>query len=124
MTEQKPPTICGDRNESWPETICTDPPRHRMPHGGPLIIDGRNRGGASWGPVDGYADTPDHITIPRAAYEQLVTIAQHVSLGRRAAFLTPYPDALARRTLGALDDTGLLNGYRERHPEPETEVAP
>jgi hypothetical protein len=103
------PQICGDRNDAWPETICTDPPRHRMPHGGQLIIDGQYRGGASWGDVDGYADPPTHITIPRDAFDQLVTVARHVSLGRGAADLTPYPDAAARRALGALDDAGLLD---------------
>lgn len=61
----------------------------------------------------------DAITIPLAAFDQLVKVAMHVSLGRAAAFNQdhPYPDATARYGLGALDERGLLDGYRQRHPD-------
>ncbi|HEY3481854.1 MAG TPA: hypothetical protein VGL02_23395 [Streptomyces sp.] len=61
----------------------------------------------------------DTVTIPLVAFDQLVKVAMHVSLGRSAAFNQrhPYPDATARYGLGALDEAGLLDGYRQRHPE-------
>lgn len=65
MTEPTPPAICGTRHESYPDTVCTEPPGHRMPHGGPLIIGGRECGGAAWGPDDGYANTPP-TPVPHA----------------------------------------------------------
>lgn len=60
-------------------------------------------------------DEAQAVSIPAALYADLVAIAAHVSAGRSAAFVQerPYPDALARRTLGALDDAGLLP---DRHP--------
>lgn len=56
------------------------------------------------------------VVVPSALYADLIAIAAHVSAGRSAAFVQqrPYPDALARRTLGALDDAGLLP---DRHSE-------
>jgi transcriptional regulator with XRE-family HTH domain len=61
------------------------------------------------------------VAVPSTVYFDLVAIAAHVSAGRSAAFVQrlPYPDALARRTLGALDDAGLLpNIYPEADPTP------
>lgn len=67
-TNDQPATasICGARHETYPDTVCTEPPRHRMPHGGPLIIDGRECGGAAWGSDDGYADEL-HVCKPGAS---------------------------------------------------------
>jgi hypothetical protein len=50
------------------------------------------------------------VTVPKEAFDALVTVAAHVSAGHGAAHLPgqPYPDATARRALGALDDAGLL----------------
>ncbi|MEU3656450.1 hypothetical protein AB0E67_27315 [Streptomyces sp. NPDC032161] len=48
------------------------------------------------------------VPVPAEALDALVRVAAHVSVGRSAAFLTPYPDATARRALGALHDAGLL----------------
>jgi hypothetical protein len=56
MPDGTTPATCGNRCDTHPETVCTEPPRHRMPHGGPLIIDGRQCGGAAWGSDHGYAD--------------------------------------------------------------------
>lgn len=59
--------------------------------------------------------------IALADWERLVKVAQWVSRGRSAAFIPDpaiapcYPDAMARRALGALSDAGLLP-----LPEPET----
>lgn len=44
------------------------------------------------------------VTIPREAYEQLVRVAAYVSRGRRFVGVEPYPDATARRALGALPE--------------------
>jgi len=58
------------------------------------------------------------ITIPLAAFDQLVKVAMHVSLGKSAAFSQgAYPDATARFGLGVLDDRHLLDDYRQRHQE-------
>lgn len=69
----------------------------------------------------GQADNPGQdrtVTLPLAAFDGLVKVAVHVSYGRRAAFsVGPYPDSTARVALGALDDVGLLDAYRQRHPE-------
>lgn len=58
------------------------------------------------------------VEIPADLFADLVAIAAHISAGRSAAFVQerPYPDALARRTLDALDDAGLLPN---RHPDKE-----
>lgn len=67
------------------------------------------------------ADTgpADTIAVPLAAFDQLVKVAAHVSLGKSAAFNQgPYPDSTARVALGALDNAGLMHGWRQRHPEP------
>jgi len=43
---------CGASHHRFPETLCIEPAGHyrpdRDPHAGPLIIDGRERGGAAW----------------------------------------------------------------------------
>lgn len=45
-------TLCGRPHHDYPETLCTEPPGHyqpnRDPHAGPLIINGRECGGAAW----------------------------------------------------------------------------
>ncbi|GAA2107775.1 hypothetical protein [Streptomyces synnematoformans] len=59
---------------------------------------------------------PRGVLVPPEVFADLVTIAAHVSTGKTFAFEgqdRPYPDALARRTLGALDDAGLRNHLRE-----------
>ena len=44
--------VCGVRHHRHPDTVCTRPPGHyqpdRDPHAGPLIIGGRECGGAAW----------------------------------------------------------------------------
>jgi DNA-binding XRE family transcriptional regulator len=53
------------------------------------------------------------VSIPADLYAALVRIAAHVSAGRAAVFVQgPYPDAVARRTLEALEDAGLLDQFR------------
>jgi hypothetical protein len=47
----------------------------------------------------------------------LVKVAAHASAGRSAAFAQGlYPDVMARRALGALDDAGLLDLLRNGEP--------
>jgi hypothetical protein len=45
-------SLCGAPHHDYPQTLCTEPPGHyvpdRDPHAGPLIIDGRECGGAAW----------------------------------------------------------------------------
>jgi hypothetical protein len=57
------------------------------------------------------ATLPDTVQIPRDAFDALVKVAEYVSYGRGAVGHqpdgAPYPDAVARRALGALDDAGL-----------------
>lgn len=53
----------------------------------------------------------EFVPVPRDALAKLVAVARHVSLGARAAFVQPYPDATARFALGGLDDTGLLEQF-------------
>ncbi|MGW9299567.1 hypothetical protein ACWHA3_01915 [Streptomyces cyaneofuscatus] len=61
----------------------------------------------------------DSVPVPPRAFDRLVRVAMWVSRGRSMAH-TPdpqisgsYPDAAARFALGALDDAGLLNTYRQ-----------
>jgi hypothetical protein len=42
--------VCGNRLPSYPGTVCTSATGHTGPHGGPLIVNGRDTGGAAWGP--------------------------------------------------------------------------
>lgn len=51
------------------------------------------------------------VPVPRDTLAKMVAVARHVSLGARAAFVQPYPDATARFALGALDDAGLLEQF-------------
>jgi len=43
---------CGHPHHQYPETLCTEPAGHyipdREPHAGPLVIGGREVGGAAW----------------------------------------------------------------------------
>jgi hypothetical protein len=58
VTDPTPaPAVCGTAHYDHPETVCTEPPRHRLPHSGPLIIDGLHCGGAAW-------DDPDTTPEP------------------------------------------------------------
>jgi hypothetical protein len=43
-----------------------------------------------------------------AGLRDAVKVLRYVSAGRGYVDVEPYPDALARRALGALDDAGLL----------------
>jgi hypothetical protein len=59
VTDPTPaPAVCGTAHYDHPETVCTEPPRHRMPHSGPLIIDGRHCGGAAWDEPDPTPEPP------------------------------------------------------------------
>lgn len=44
--------LCGLPHYTYTESVCTQPAGHyvrdRDPHGGPLIIDGRECGGLAW----------------------------------------------------------------------------
>lgn len=71
----------------------------------------------SIGRVETMADGQPGIvlrSIPASVWDGLIAVAAHVSTGRGFAFVGqgPYPDAKARRILGALHDAGLL-------PQPE-----
>ncbi|MGW1154462.1 hypothetical protein ACWD45_24660 [Streptomyces rubiginosohelvolus] len=63
---------------------------------------------------DGYGEIVTR-SIPLSAWNDLIVVAKWVSRGRSMAFepdpdIAPrYPDAAARRALGALDDAGILN---------------
>ncbi|MEV5619370.1 hypothetical protein [Streptomyces bacillaris] len=63
------------------------------------------------------------VPVPPGAFDRLVRVAMWVSRGRSMAH-TPdpqisssYPDTAARYALGALDDAGLLNTYRQAAAE-------
>ncbi|MFE7535175.1 hypothetical protein ACFU67_12995 [Streptomyces rhizosphaericola] len=65
----------------------------------------------------------DSVPVPPGAFDRLVRVAMWVSRGRSMAH-TPdpqisgsYPDTAARFALGALDDAGLLNTYRQAAAE-------
>jgi hypothetical protein len=72
---------CGAPHHLYPDTLCTEPAGHyrrdRDPHAGPLIVGGRERGGAAWDePKDRRMSdrhTADTITDDAldALYEQL-----------------------------------------------------
>ena len=51
-----PADLCGQPHHDYPETLCTQPAGHyrrdRDPHGGPLIINGFECGGAAWDEPD------------------------------------------------------------------------
>jgi hypothetical protein len=79
----------------------------REGHRGPMH---RESGGRSWTALRDGA-----VSVPRDALRGLVEVAEYVSNGSfyNAATDEPYPDAKARRALGALDDAGLLEQFRE-----------
>ncbi|MFE3678705.1 hypothetical protein [Streptomyces griseus] len=71
------------------------------------------------------ATTPDTVPVPQEAFDRLVRVAMWVSRGQSMAH-TPdpspvigsrYPDTAARKALGALDDVGLLDTYRQAATE-------
>lgn len=63
-------------------------------------------------PLDAPPDLPEQIIRTLLAeidrLNEIIELArpvlQHVSRGRRAAFIDPYPDATARKALGAISD--------------------
>jgi hypothetical protein len=57
--------------------------------------------------LDYLAEVKDDDRLTRALRDA-VTVLRYVSAGRGYVDVEPYPDALARRALGALDDAGLL----------------
>lgn len=57
------------------------------------------------------------VGVPTEVLRDLVKVAAHASAGRSAAFAQGlYPDVMARRALGALDDAGLLDLLRNGEP--------
>ncbi|MCQ1575363.1 hypothetical protein [Streptomyces parvus] len=69
--------------------------------------------------------TPDAVPVPQETFDRLVRVAMWVSRGQSMAH-TPdpspvvgarYPDTAARKALGALDDAGLLDTYRQAATE-------
>ena len=60
-----------------------------------------------------------YVAVPREAFDALVQVAEYVSYGRRAVDHqpdgAPYPDAAARRALGALGDAGLHHVASDHH---------
>lgn len=44
--------LCGQPHYDYPDTVCTEPAGHYRreadPHAGPLIVGGRQIGGAAW----------------------------------------------------------------------------
>jgi hypothetical protein len=52
LTIQPTPTTCGQPHHNYPETLCTELAGHyirdRDPHAGPLVVAGREIGGAAW----------------------------------------------------------------------------
>ena len=62
--------VCGRPHYDYPETLCTEPAGHyrrdQNPHAGPLILDGRECGGAAW-------DEPkeQHVIQPGQTYRSL-----------------------------------------------------
>lgn len=65
------------------------------------------------------ADDQVTVPVPLDALRRLVEVAAHVSRGRSAADVGRYPDTQARRALGALDEAGLMDRFREP-VEPES----
>ncbi|MEV5854621.1 DUF6085 family protein [Streptomyces anulatus] len=69
--------------------------------------------------------TPDAVPVPQEAFDRLVRVAMWVSRGQSMAHMPDpatligarYPDAAARAALGALDDVGLLDAYRQTTKE-------
>ena len=63
-------------------------------------------------------------SVPLSAWEALITVAQWVSRGKSFALTADpaiclvYPDASARRALGALHDAGLLTHPDQNEPAP------
>jgi hypothetical protein len=69
---------CGTPHPDYPETACTEPPRHRLPHAGPLIIGGEQCGAAAWGADHGHAGEPEGEQ-PAPPPDTTVTLTVHVT---------------------------------------------
>jgi hypothetical protein len=136
MTDTEPP-ICGaEPPADWVgDCWCTLQPDHTGQHHCEPCTE--RHGAPGWddqpteqsGHVVGHAtigidvaaaqatESPsiDLRAVPLDVWHALIEVAQWVSRGRSAAFIPDenlgrgYPDAKARRALGALHDAGLLN---------------
>jgi hypothetical protein len=62
--------------------------------------------------VDGCVCGHESVHITKETFDLLVYVASYVSAGRRFRDVEPYPDATARRALGALSDD-LLTAARK-----------
>ena len=139
MTDTEPP-ICGaEPPADWVgDCWCTLQPGHTGPHhcepctekhGAPGWDDpqpGHVVGHATIGiDVQAATEAPgiNPTTVPADAWQALIEVAQWVSRGRSAAFIPDdnlgrvYPDAKARRALGALGalhDAGLLERQEQQ----------
>jgi hypothetical protein len=109
---------CGAPHHLYPDTLCTEPAGHyrrdRDPHAGPLIVDGRERGGAAWDePKERRVNdrhTADTITDDAldALYEQLEA---------RDAVLAMYTAQL-QRDQAALDRVRAVPDHPLAQPAP------
>ncbi|MFZ4206801.1 hypothetical protein ACOZE4_18385 [Streptomyces griseoincarnatus] len=86
--------LCGTPHHKYPQTLCTEPTGHyvrdRDPHAGPLIIDGRERGGASWDePQPPVVSLPSAGDRPDGIREQLLHAIDHAYVSGVLGYTTP-----------------------------------
>ncbi|WP_145503124.1 hypothetical protein [Streptomyces sp. CFMR 7] len=110
---QQPPAVATARIHV---DVTADPSTHtpRCSCGQTTRLLSVDSAGAHW-----HEDDPA-VPVPLEAFDRLVRVAMWVSRGQAMAHVPDpqisgsYPDAAARYALGALDDAGLLNTYREK----------
>ncbi|MGW0032079.1 hypothetical protein ACWDXD_19915 [Streptomyces sp. NPDC003314] len=67
---QPEPDRCGIPCDQYPETTCTDSAGHTGPHGGPLVVGGKEIGGAAWGTDQPEPAQPRHTADLRQQYAE------------------------------------------------------
>jgi hypothetical protein len=93
--------LCGARHHHYPDTLCTEPAGHyvrdRDSHAGPLIIDGRERGGAAWDEPEEQPVT-DRIPLDAMTSDQLDALYDQRDEARQhAAAIAAQRDRLRQR---------------------------
>jgi len=114
-SQRQPPVVATARIHV---DVTADPSTHtpRCSCGQTTRLLSVDSAGAHW-----HEDNPA-VSVPPEAFDRLVRVAMWVSRGQSMAHVPDpatligarRPDAAARAALGALDDAGLLDTYREK----------
>jgi hypothetical protein len=114
---------CGAPHHLYPDTLCTEPAGHyrrdRDPHAGPLIVGGRERGGAAWDEPKERRMSDRHTadTITDDALDALYEQLDAAEASEAQQQLATVREAFAAATTRAARAQAALDRVRALHPQ-------